>query len=73
MKLSTRRRQERTFDNMRKQIRALVDQLELLGERLENLVKIATEEWGSGPESSREEFAPNLSGGDRPIMRLAAA
>ena len=34
---------------------------------------IADAEYETGPESSREEMAPALSGGDKSTMRLAAA
>lgn len=59
-------KKQRMLDNMRKQIRVLSDQLEWLA-------KLTVKEWESGPESSREEMVPALSGGDKSTMRLAAA
>ena len=45
-------------------------------ERLDQIVmevRDIADGWETGPESSREEMAPALSGGDRSTGRLAAA
>ncbi len=45
----------------------------IAAEEAEELLALIMADWESGPESSREENAPALSGGDRSTARLAAA
>ncbi len=50
-----------------------IRQIRSLASQLEYLVREILAECETGPESSREEMAPALSGGDKSMTRLIAA